>query len=241
MPGGTGVVYWYGAAVADRAATSVAARKVSRFDHQSMLFQSMGCRGSGRFRWPQRRPNAYPRKTADNRRAVEIQALNRTARTSSGSRGNARKRPHRPTGTIADPAHGLPGELRLAGADVQVIRREPLAIGTQRDPALDADDAVPVAQLDLGGTGTARRRDRADVAGDVPAQRLRDVEQRAPASTSSVAAGSATACQVPASVQPQPFRSYSTLALASAGIGRPPMLISRKPDWCCRCPCKAHR
>jgi hypothetical protein len=67
------------------------------------------------------------------------------------------------------------------------MRCEPLAIGARGDPALDADDAVPVAEFDLEGAG---------IEPTLPAMSQLGLcvisSQRAPASKLSVAAGSDT-------------------------------------------------
>src|ERR1043165_7521778 len=49
----------------------------------------------------------------------------------------------RPEG-VADPDHRLPGELRVAGAEVDVVRDEPFAARGECEASLRADDRIPV-------------------------------------------------------------------------------------------------
>ena len=55
-----------------------------------------------------------------------------------------------PVELVAHTAVDLPGELGLAGADVDVVRQEPLALGAEVVAALEADDGVPVGAVDAG-------------------------------------------------------------------------------------------
>ena len=61
------------------------------------------------------------------------------------------------------PAIALPGEIRVAGADVEVVRNEPLAAGADADAALDADDGIPVLFCDRAAPHPEGSRERSDV------------------------------------------------------------------------------
>src|SRR5262249_29707373 len=56
-----------------------------------------------------------------------------------------------PVEGIADTRDALPGEVRLAGADIDVEGREPGVAFTEHESPLDADDAVPVGGIGLSG------------------------------------------------------------------------------------------
>src|SRR5437762_1255363 len=49
---------------------------------------------------------------------------------------------------VADAHESLPREIRVARADVEVVRNEPFAAPAEADPSLDADDGVPVLGCD---------------------------------------------------------------------------------------------
>src|SRR5512141_2936091 len=81
-----------------------------------------------------------------------------------------------PAEGVADASHDLPGEPRTAGADVEVVRKEPAGSLHERGPPLDADDGVPVVQLLLTASRAVLQRNRSHVAAELPAELRRHVE-----------------------------------------------------------------
>ena len=78
-------------------------------------------------------------------RSIHVHAIQRLSRLELVVEIPPRREDRTPSEGIADSARNLPCQLRLAGADIEIERHEPLVVIPERVAALDADDPVPDA------------------------------------------------------------------------------------------------
>ena len=134
-----------------------------------------------------------PPERCPEQRAIHVHVVQRLSRLELVVEIPPHREDRTPSVGIAYSARNLPCQLRLAGADIDIERHEPLVIIPERVAALNADDPVPDAFVYLLASVATRK----EIGPRSPVIEYPSVgfmcNKRAPPSTSTVHAGSARA------------------------------------------------
>src|SRR5688572_20535239 len=113
-----------------------------------------------------------PAERGARRRSTDGQVLDAAARAEivvEVPPGHAQVSPAK---GVTHPEHRLQGDIRIAGAHIEVVRHQPLLIRAQPELAFEADDDIPDIGIDLLAARYRGRGDGTERSGEFPIQVL---------------------------------------------------------------------